>query len=348
MAVGVHGQNLVFLISQPRAGSTLLQRILGKHPEVHTVAEPWLMLPLLGVMRGRNGEPDTPIERTPGAIRAFLQTFPDGEEAYLEGVRNMAGHLYACALEHSGRRLFLDKTPRYYQIIPELLGAFAEARFIFLLRNPLAVLHSIVEAWTGWSWLNLSSHRADLLDAPDLLIEGIEAAGCRGVSLRYESLVQQPETEVASICRHLEIDFDAEIVDYGGGAKPGWGLGDQDELWKNRRPVGSSIDRWTRSLVNAQSWRVAHDYLHELGPATVEALGYGFTELADTVARHRPGPLARRATMSLAWLLARPARERSVVARATARLMRRHLGPASKSDTDSPAGSAEHALSEPR
>ena len=35
---------LVFLLSLPRSGSTLLQRLLAAHPQVHTVAEPWLML----------------------------------------------------------------------------------------------------------------------------------------------------------------------------------------------------------------------------------------------------------------------------------------------------------------
>lgn len=41
----------MFLISQPRAGSTLLQRILGSHPDIHTVSEPWLMLQPLYALR---------------------------------------------------------------------------------------------------------------------------------------------------------------------------------------------------------------------------------------------------------------------------------------------------------
>ena len=37
-------KNLIFLISQPRAGSTLTQRILGSHQDIHTISEPWIML----------------------------------------------------------------------------------------------------------------------------------------------------------------------------------------------------------------------------------------------------------------------------------------------------------------
>lgn len=42
---GGEGENLIFLISQPRAGSTMLQKVLGSHPEIHTVSEPWVALP---------------------------------------------------------------------------------------------------------------------------------------------------------------------------------------------------------------------------------------------------------------------------------------------------------------
>jgi hypothetical protein len=36
--------DLVFIISQPRAGSTLLQRILDSHSKVCSPPEPWVML----------------------------------------------------------------------------------------------------------------------------------------------------------------------------------------------------------------------------------------------------------------------------------------------------------------
>lgn len=47
------GGNLGFLVSLPRSGSTLLQRIVSNHPDIHTVAEPWFMLhPLYALKRG--------------------------------------------------------------------------------------------------------------------------------------------------------------------------------------------------------------------------------------------------------------------------------------------------------
>ena len=46
------GENLVFIISQPKAGSTLLQRIVAGHPDIQTSAETWLMLhPVYGLRK---------------------------------------------------------------------------------------------------------------------------------------------------------------------------------------------------------------------------------------------------------------------------------------------------------
>ena len=48
------GENLIFLISLPRSGSTMLQRVLVGHSEIESSAEPWLMLPLV-YSRRENG-----------------------------------------------------------------------------------------------------------------------------------------------------------------------------------------------------------------------------------------------------------------------------------------------------
>lgn len=39
-----NGDGLVFVVSQQKCGSTMLQRMFGAPPDVRTVAEPWVML----------------------------------------------------------------------------------------------------------------------------------------------------------------------------------------------------------------------------------------------------------------------------------------------------------------
>ncbi|MCS3956546.1 hypothetical protein GGP81_003088 [Salinibacter ruber] len=145
--MAMDGSNLVFVACQPRSGSTLLQRMLGTHPEVHTVSEPWLMLPPVYVMRSDGVKAEYGAGLAHEGLQTFIEDLPAGLEDYVEGLRQMYGYLYGRMLDATSARIFLDKTPRYYLILPELRRIFPEARFILLHRHPMAVLSSILRTW---------------------------------------------------------------------------------------------------------------------------------------------------------------------------------------------------------
>jgi hypothetical protein len=170
------GENLIFLISQPRAGSTLLQRILNGHSDIHTTAEPWIMLhPLYALKKnGLIAEFDSNLARQ--GLEDFISQVPERQELYFKALRHMGCTLYNRMLEVSGKRFFLDKTPRYYLIIPELKKVFPKAKFIFLLRNPLAVLSSTLKIWfqNNPEILQKSPNYLDIIQGPSHLIQGIQ------------------------------------------------------------------------------------------------------------------------------------------------------------------------------
>ncbi len=45
----MNSDNLIFIVSQPRSGSTLLQSILSNNDYINTASEPWLLLPFLNI-----------------------------------------------------------------------------------------------------------------------------------------------------------------------------------------------------------------------------------------------------------------------------------------------------------
>ena len=126
------GENLIFLISQPRAGSTLLQRILSGHLEIGTTSEPWVMLYPVYALRHTGISADFNFFIARRGLEDFLNILPEGEDHYIQALRSMALVLYNAARETQGVERFLDKTPRYYYIIPELYRIFPSAKFIFL------------------------------------------------------------------------------------------------------------------------------------------------------------------------------------------------------------------------
>lgn len=316
------GESLIFIISQPRAGSTLLQRILGSHPDIHTVSEPWLMLHPLYALRAEGYQAEYSAPSAKSALQSFLQTLPGGEAEYIEGVRRMYIYLYDQALANAGKRYFLDKTPRYYFIISELYRTFPKARYIILLRNPLAVLCSICETWVKADWLRLYRYKHDLIRAPRLLLEGAELLGNRGIVVHYEQLLTEPEIEVQRICGRLGVDFVPEMIKYGRHNLPRWHFGDQEAVYQFMRPVLQNAEKWVQALDDRQVWRLANEYLQLLGQETVQQMGYAYGELRQILRAHEPHRVHLWFTFSLAWLLEKPIEDRRRWIRGIVRLKR--------------------------
>ena len=300
--------NLVFLISQPRAGSTLLQRILGAHPEIHTVSEPWLMLHPFYCLecQGFRAEYNEVVARS--AVQNFLGTLPNREDEYFEGVRRMYTYLYERSLSTADKRYFLDKTPRYYFVIPQLYRTFPKAHFLILYRNPLAVLCSIISAWAKENWFALFEYKHDLIRAPGLLNAGIQFLGERATVVHYEELVGNPEGVIRDICNTIGLKFDPQLIAYGHQNLPHWLHGDKETVYQEIEPVPEKAAKWQKQLHDSQMWRLTKDYLEMLGEKTVTQMGYPYQELLEILESHRP--LGVRLTFSLAWLLSKPAEQR--------------------------------------
>jgi hypothetical protein len=298
------GDNLIFLISQPRAGSTLLQRILAGHPEIHTVSEPWLMLhPLFPLSNGDGCRAEYDAEMAGKAFKEFLSHLIGGEAEYLAGVRSMYGRFYAKALEQSGKRFFLDKTPRYYFIIRELRATFPEAHFLIMLRNPLAVLCSVVRTWVKGKWHRAGRYKHDLIKAPRLLLDGLRAPGGNVLAVSYEELVKDPAGQVAKVCAWLGVDFVSDILDYAERDIPRWTLGDQQNIYRFSRPSSGSLDNWLLGLHEPQTWRLATDYLEFLGRDNLREMGYDYEALKETLQARRPSKARLWFTSPMARLL---------------------------------------------
>ncbi|CAN5895021.1 hypothetical protein BH23ACT10_BH23ACT10_06850 [soil metagenome] len=265
----------LFLLSMPRAGSTLLQRLLSSHSAVSTTAEPWVLLPPLWSLR-RDGAFSTYSHRE--VFRGIDDLIPHlrgGRQAYLDAVAAFGMHLYRAA-SGAGVRYFLDKTPRYALVASDLFDAFPDARFVFLWRNPLAVAASIVDTWMAGRW-QLHHHKVDLYAGLDALIS---AAGAhpQAYGLRYEDLVSDPRTQLRCLVDFLDIPWEDGLVDAHGSVTLPGRLGDPTR--RERRIVDTrSINRWPKTLASPLRRRWAHGYLDWLGPDRLATMGYALSDL---------------------------------------------------------------------
>ncbi|NEQ01588.1 sulfotransferase [Moorena sp. SIO3F7] len=281
-------KNLIFLISQPRAGSTLTQRILGTHREIYTVSEPWIMLHPLYALRGDGYQAEYSVQNSKKALDSFLNLHPEGEDAYFQAVRQMSLNLYEGLLRGSDKNFFLDKTPRYYYIIPELYRTFPDAKYIFLIRNPLAILCSIFKTFVQEHWWKIQYYQDDLLKAPSLIAQSLNNFQGSSIVLRYEKLLGNPEEEIKKICRFINVDFDAKIINYGNFYPGKWQFGDQSLIQRQIKPSSDNLNRWKEDLHNPITWQSANNYLEFLGQDLLTCLGYSYTEIKDMLEMLKP------------------------------------------------------------
>lgn len=279
---------LIFLISQPRSGSTLLQSVLAGHPQIGTLEEPWLLLYPLYALRDRGVEAEFDARLARGALLNFLSTVGRSERDYLALLRRHALELYDFGRQTTQREFFLDKTPRYYFIVDEILELFPRAKIIFLLRNPLAVLASILELWKaqGWDIVELFSTNArhDLLTAPRLITDALGRHSTQVEVIRYEQLVETPEREVKRLCASIGIPYSEAMLTYNPDrAMSKKTFGDGTRVHLHQRPVGDYVDAWMRNLDTPQRSYIAEKYLEALGGEVAALMGYDAAAMLERV-----------------------------------------------------------------
>lgn len=204
-----------FILSSVRTGSTLLRAILGGHSELHAPHETHL-----GdiTVRFESRQVATSMERLGHTERELRFLLWDA--------------LLAGELARSGKRQLVNKSPNDVFIRDEIVACWPDARFIFLLCHPSAILRS---------WRNARPYYSpeDLVADIVRYCEAVEEARGEldGPTVRYEDLIADPAGTVRGLCDFLGVAFEEEMLDYGKAGTDSFapGLGDWTEKIRTGR-----------------------------------------------------------------------------------------------------------------
>ena len=176
----------IFIVGQPRSGTTLVEQILASHPEVDATDE-------LSFMGHRGAD----LQRE-GGYAATLQSA--GEDRWATYQKQYLD--IVAPYRNKGGAYFLDKTPENFLHIALILKMLPNARFVHVIRDPLDNIVSqyrhffpdsreysnriggLVFYWQGY--LMLMRHWSTLF--PKQIHH-----------LHYASLVSDPEGEITSL-----------------------------------------------------------------------------------------------------------------------------------------------------
>jgi hypothetical protein len=312
---------LIFMISLPRSGSTLLQKILGGHSDIYTRSEPWLMLHPLYSLKSDGIQARYDARLAAQGVQDFISDLPGtGEDFYYARLRDCYLSLYAPYLQSSGKSRFLDKTPRYYEVFDELQKTFPQAKFIILYRNPLAVLASILETWVKGDLAKLKEYRGDLYKGIEFLQRDFSSYSNTHI-VRYEELLLDPESAMAMLFAFLQLPNQPECIDYGKRPAERWRYGDPRTVYAKSRPDAQHADAWQRQLSIAKNRKLLADYLQMLGKTGFERMGYDYAHAEQAITQSMPANYTAAALPSLRQLLRLPDEENKTLHVETTKLL---------------------------
>lgn len=292
------GSRLVFILSPPRSGSTMLQLMLAAHPRITSVSEPHVLvgLPYLGYFDQVEKAPYDVVNTSLG-LRSFVDRLPGGEQTYVVACRAYAGTLYEQALRRDPAAvLFVDKTPPNVLQWPFITRLFPAARYVALVRHPVAVLHSVAETFFAGSYQRLAAEWPLLPRYVAAMAAFLRASGVQGQRVRYEDLLADPTTRLRALATFLAVAFDPDMVAYGRVAHERSPMGDQIHAHVLRGPTSSRAGRWVEALrADPSRRRIAQGLVEQLDPADLDTFGYDAAEVFGPLERPAgPGRSARR------------------------------------------------------
>ena len=268
----------IYLISLPRSGSTLVQRVLASHPAIDTTSEPWLLLPYLYTLKEKGLYTEYSHKEVFPAIEAFIKELPRGEEDYLEEMSSFILALYRKATKKKNVNYFLDKTPRYHLVLDEIMRLFPDAKYIFLWRNPLAIAASRIETWAGGKW-NLYRGKVDLYEGLTNLITTYEKYSDRILAVNYENLLNDPTHHWKNIFSYLNLEFDSDILTNFPQIRLKGQHGDPTGVKEYSSLSREPIEKWKKTLNNPIRKKWATDYLQWIGEKRLSVMGYQYGDL---------------------------------------------------------------------
>jgi acyl transferase domain-containing protein/pimeloyl-ACP methyl ester carboxylesterase/acyl carrier protein len=280
-------KSMVFLLSTPRSGSTLLRAMLAGHPDLFSPPE--LHLLTFSSMAKR----DLSLKGSyldEGLQRALMDLKGEGVDKVRALIDELVARdapiteVYELLQELAGSRQVIDKSPTY-ALDPCLLeraeAMFNESKYIHLIRNPV----SSIESFARMRMDKLLSPGAN---DPYSLGEQVWVQGNQNIDLfvktlpkervmqvKFEDLVVNSDVELKRICEFLNIDYDPSVIDpYSGNRmtdgvhEKSLSIGDPNflehktveskkaEAWKNIQ-LPNALDKKTIQVANSFDYEIS-------------------------------------------------------------------------------------------
>lgn len=251
------GKRLIFVGGPPRSGTTLVQKILDSHPDIA-------------------GGPE--FDRTPDIInlRNLLhESIAKGRISMFcsyQDVDNEIGSFLENLLipfaDNQNAKFLSEKTPKNVLAFIDLLEIFPEAHLIFVMRDPRAIVSSMLEVGkrakrkgkTSPPFTKCIYQAANITETYiSAGLKAVQKAPNRVLQVTYEDILSSPAEKTKEICNFLGIPWSEDMIypshgDHTMQANGVW----YTRNMLNRNVDKSGLEKWKSQLSDVQKSFLAH------------------------------------------------------------------------------------------
>lgn len=270
----------IFIVGAQRSGTTLLRLMLNNHSEIAIPEEGTFWMPLL---RQTKKKMDIPVKGLD--LENYLKYIERNTQFKLWGinpdqvfklfraknecrVNELMTELYHLFAVQNNKKIWGDKTPSFFRMIPTLSVLFPNARFVHVVRDGRDLYLSwkkmdptksnIAVAAIEWSY-KVGKASSDLE----------KYAKGRYVNIQYEDLVKHPKTKLFELFDFLELNFEEKVLEYWKSSNKFIGNHHSNLIFQ---PVSTkSINKWEKKITkreicifNCIAGRTLQDYGYKI------------------------------------------------------------------------------------
>ena len=232
----------IFVLGQPRTGTTLIERIISSHSAVTSAGE----LQQFSLAIRRLSDHRDPKRFSAGLFEAALAISPRAlGTTYLETTRRMQGDTAR----------FVDKLPQNYLCIPLILAALPNAKIVHLVRDPMDASFASFKQLFADAYLHSYDQREMARHHGryrQLMATWRQRFGHRFHDISYEATTRDLETNVRRLLDFLELPFEEDCLNFHAQE----GAVSTASAAQIREPAHTrSVGRWRRYEAQLQPMR---------------------------------------------------------------------------------------------
>lgn len=224
----------LFVVGYMHSGTTLLQNILGKSPEIFMIGGETKFFELLNL--GTNAREKYRFGWTSKCFEKFMPQYLEVFSKHYLPEHNISkqkatekfANIFDELCQITGKRFWLEKTPSHAIFINDICNSYPDAKLIFIVRDIRDVYASkkqrvvdVEKNFHGTGKLRekkLQKNYNPLFDAlsarsfVEACLTGLHEFPDRLHVVRYEDLVGDPEVEVRKICQFAGLGYDVSML----------------------------------------------------------------------------------------------------------------------------------------